>query len=93
MSWRLTTRQSPRWLIASDRPEEARRVLANAHAGGDENSPLVNFEVSEIEATLKSEKQAAASSNYIDMLKTKGNRHRLLISISLGIFCQWSGNG
>lgn len=27
------------------------------------------------------------------MFKTKGNRHRLFISLSMGIFSQWSGNG
>lgn len=27
------------------------------------------------------------------MFKTKGNRHRLIILLSLGLFSQWSGNG
>lgn len=27
------------------------------------------------------------------MVKTPGNRRRLMISISLGIFAQWAGNG
>lgn len=34
-----------------------------------------------------------ASTSYVDMLKTKGNRWRLLISVYLGVFSQWSGNG
>ncbi|KAJ5275633.1 hypothetical protein N7505_004178 [Penicillium chrysogenum] len=28
-----------------------------------------------------------------EMVKTPGNRRRLMISISLGIFAQWAGNG
>ena len=36
---------------------------------------------------------AHATTGYMDMIKTKGNRRRLFISISLGVFAQWSGNG
>jgi hypothetical protein len=49
--------------------------------------------MAEIENTLQLEKNAHSSAGYVDMVKTKGNRHRLFISISLGIFSQWSGNG
>jgi hypothetical protein len=31
--------------------------------------------------------------SYMEMVKTPGNRRRLMISISLGIFAQWAGNG
>jgi len=85
--------ESPRWLIFAGRTEEARQIFAKHHAGGDVNAPLVTFEVTEVEHTLKLEKNAKYSSSYLDMLKTRGNRHRLFISISLGIFAQWSGNG
>jgi hypothetical protein len=83
--------ESPRWLVSKDRAEEARSVLARFHAGGDLNSPLIAFEMAEIEQSLSLEREAKNSSSYIDMLKTKGNRHRLFITVSLGIFGQWVG--
>lgn len=85
--------ESPRWLVSMDRNEEAAQVIAKHHAGGDINSPLVQFESAEIINTIKAEQQARSNSSYADMLKTKGNRWRLLISVTLGIFSQWSGNG
>lgn len=81
--------QSPRWLISNDRIEEARTLLEEWHAGGDKNSALVNYEMLEITNTLKSEKDAHDSASYAEMFKTPGNRHRLFISVSLGIFVQW----
>ena len=51
------------------------------------------FELAEIQGTLEMERMAKASSSYADMLKTKGNRHRIFISITLGIFAQWNGVG
>ncbi|KAF5985074.1 hexose transporter [Fusarium coicis] len=89
----LMAPESPRWLASIDRAEEARQVIAKHHAGGDIDSPLVDFETSEITNTIQAEKEAHATTSYADMLKTKGNRWRLLISVSLGIFSQWSGNG
>ncbi|KAL6702388.1 hypothetical protein ACN47E_002339 [Coniothyrium glycines] len=87
------TPESPRWLISKDRVEEARRILAIYHAGGDENDPLVNYQMVEIETTIATEKAQQSSASYMDMFKTPGNRRRLFISVTLGIFTQWVGNG
>jgi hypothetical protein len=71
--------------------EEARDVVAKYHTGGDLTSPLVSFEMAEIEQSLFLEREAKNSSSYLDMLKTKGNRHRLFITVTLGFFSQWVG--
>ncbi|KAM0709861.1 hypothetical protein Q7P35_003903 [Cladosporium inversicolor] len=85
--------ESPRWLISNDRTEEARELLEKWYADGDKNSALINYEMMEITETLRAEKDAHDSASYAEMFKTPGNRHRLFISVSLGIFVQWSGNG
>jgi hypothetical protein len=36
--------------------------------------------------------QYANNSSYFDFMKTKGNRYRLALLISLGIISQYSGN-
>jgi MFS family permease len=85
--------ESPRWLISVGKVDQARQIIADFHAGGDLDNPLVSYQMTEIEATITAEKEHSASASYMDMTKTRGNRHRLLISISLGIFSQWAGNG
>lgn len=66
--------------------------MAKWHANGNDQDLTVQFEFREIGETLRLEKQAAASSSYLDFFKTKGNRWRLAIIISIGIISQYSGN-
>ena len=84
--------ESPRFLINKDRHEEALRTLAKWHAGGDVNNATVQFEFREIKETIRIQKDIDQGTKYIDFIRTKGNRWRLAIVISLGVISQYSGN-
>jgi len=84
--------ESPRWLISKERYEEAESTLAYYHGEGDRNNITVQFSYQEMKETIRMESDSNKNSSYLDFLKTKGNRWRLAILISLGIISQYSGN-
>ncbi|WYZ38426.1 hypothetical protein EsH8_III_000340 [Colletotrichum jinshuiense] len=88
----LLVPESPRFLISKGQIEKARSILTKFHAGGDENSILVDFEMTEIERAIEDDKAAANSSSWMQMCSTPGNRRRAFISVTLGLFAQWNGN-
>ncbi|KAK4197863.1 general substrate transporter [Triangularia verruculosa] len=84
--------ESPRYMIAKDKHDQALAMLAKYHANGNDQHPTVQFEYQEIKETLRLEYEAKGNSSYADFFRTKGNRYRFAVLVSLGIFSQWSGN-
>lgn len=84
--------ESPRWYVAHGKEEKALEVLGKVHANGNINDDLVQAEYVEIRDTIRMEKESE-SNGWLQLIKTKGNRRRLIILLSAGLFSQWSGNG
>ncbi|KAL0262015.1 hypothetical protein SLS55_003450 [Diplodia seriata] len=84
--------ESPRWLCAKDRSTEAFEVLAKYHANGDTHSAFVEQELFEIQETIRLEQQSA-NNGWAELVRTPGNRKRLLLIVLTAFFSQCSGNG
>lgn len=79
----ISTTNSTR-LIGKDRVEEARDVIANLHADGDINHPLVNLQVEEMSASLR-EEGIMTWRKFFDLrvlFSTRARRYRLMLSKS-----------
>ncbi|EKG17461.1 General substrate transporter [Macrophomina phaseolina MS6] len=84
--------ESPRWLCAKDRSDEAFQVLVKYHANNDAHSAFVEQELFEIQETIRLE-QLSSNNSWLDLVRTPGNRKRLLLIILTAFFSQCSGNG
>ncbi|KAK2808734.1 hypothetical protein FQN50_004406 [Emmonsiellopsis sp. PD_5] len=89
--WHSMIPESPRYLVSRDRHEEAFEILVKYHGEGDADSPLVKAEMAQIRETLQLEASTTQKTWY-QMIKTKGMRHRVIVSAFLGLFTQMSGN-
>ncbi|KAL2275844.1 hypothetical protein FJTKL_01515 [Diaporthe vaccinii] len=84
--------ESPRWLVAKERYEEAEEMLARYHGSGDRANETVAFEFREMKQTLALEFQTKKSSSFLDFARTAGNRYRVLLLVSLAMVSQYSGS-
>ncbi|KIW37688.1 uncharacterized protein PV06_10322 [Exophiala oligosperma] len=86
--------ESPRFLVANDRVDEARQFIIKYHANGDPSHPIINFELNEIQANLR-DVPLISWSNFFDiriLVKSRSRRYRSMLNFAWSWFGQFSGN-
>jgi MFS family permease len=78
-------------LVYQNRSEEALKVLAVTHASGNISDPVVIVEHREITETLNFEKNAGSQSPF-EVIRTPGNRKRIMLCLSVAVFSMTMGN-
>lgn len=83
--------ESPRWLTMWGKKDQAARILAKYHGGGDPNHPLVQLELGEFESNIELQK-ASSVWNYWALVDTHNARWRFAMMAFMSVFAQLSGN-
>lgn len=82
--------ESPRWLIANDKPQEGLRNLAKLHARGNIDDAWVQAEFSAIQEAIAYDAQHEAK-GYKELFTDKSCFRRLLLTTSLQASVQMTG--
>ncbi|CCO36479.1 Lactose permease [Rhizoctonia solani AG-1 IB] len=85
--------ESPRWLVRVGRDDQARAILTKYHGNGDENSPLVDFEMKEIKAMCELDGSDQVWWDMRPLFRTAADRYRSYMCLGMATFGQLSGNG
>ncbi|KAK0119977.1 hypothetical protein ONS95_011401 [Cadophora gregata] len=84
--------ESPRWLVANDRVEEARTILGKYHGEGRDDHPIVNLQINEMYHQIQTDASDKRPWDYSALVKTRNARHRLICVLGMAFFGQLSGN-
>lgn len=82
--------ESPRWLVANGKRDQALYNLAKAHSNGDIQDALIHAELREIDEDLL---RLSNQSPWKTLFITSAYRKRLFLLLFLGFSMNWSGNG
>lgn len=84
--------ESPRWLLANERDQEAIEVLAIMQGPSDTRMDKAEQDARDIKMVLAEEAVKYARNPWIDIASGKANRRRLVILISFGTMINMFGN-
>lgn len=87
--------ESPRWLFAKGKDEQAKKVLIKYHGEGNPDSAVVKLECEEIKHSLEAEAELTKGRwwDYSVLVKTPAARYRMWIIVLVSIFSQFTGGG
>ena len=84
--------ESPRWLIANNRREEAEKVLARYHGEGSTGHVMVQLQMAEMDSQISTEGSDKRWWDYRDLFATHAARRRFICVAGISWFGQYSGN-
>ncbi|KFY33853.1 hypothetical protein V494_07270 [Pseudogymnoascus sp. VKM F-4513 (FW-928)] len=84
--------ESPRWLMAQDRVEEASNVLARYHGEGSTTHPMVQLQMKEMSHQILTDASDKKWYDYHELWNTHSARRRLICVVGMAWFGQISGN-
>ncbi|OTB09436.1 hypothetical protein M426DRAFT_79521 [Hypoxylon sp. CI-4A] len=85
--------ESPRFLIANGRDEEAVAFLVKYHGNGNPNSRLVQLEIEEMKEGIQQDGIDKRPWDYRPFILSHSGRWRIAQVLMISIFGQFSGNG
>jgi sugar porter (SP) family MFS transporter len=84
--------ESPRWLMAQDKHDEAAKVLAKYHGDGRLDHPIVQLQMKEMSTSIAIDGSDKNWWDYRELWNTHSARRRLICVIGMACFGQVSGN-
>ena len=84
--------ESPRWLLANERDDEALEFLTRYHGGGDPNHPVVELEWKEFKDSISTDGSDKRWYDYSELVKTNSARWRslmVLFMVNIMKFTNW----
>lgn len=88
----LFSPETPRWLMARGRTDDARAVLAELHGEGDPQATVVRLQMAEMSAAIARDGSDKRWWDYRDMFRTRSARRRMICVAGMSWFGQYSGN-
>lgn len=82
--------ESPRWLVAKGKNEEAKAILVKYHGECDPHSPVVAFEYAEIQEVIA--REAEQNITWREFFSSIPNLKRIGLCFATAVFSQSSGN-
>jgi MFS family permease len=84
--------ESPRWLMANDRYDDAAAVLARYHGEGSLSHPMVLLQMKEMATQIGTNSSDKNWWDYRELFNTRSARRRLICVLGMATFGQLSGN-
>lgn len=84
--------ESPRWLMAQDRSEDAAKVLAKYHGDKDPEHPIVVLQLKEMQQSIATDASDKKWWDYRELYTGHSARRRLICVLGMACFGQISGN-